>query len=113
MNSKAKGNRSEYKTMRYLEKRGYRCTRSAASLGEWDVVAVGVDDVLLVQVKSNRWPGHNEMRILTDFKVPKGVIKLVHRWDDKEKEPKIRRCYYTDVWALIAKLNLTASENRE
>ena len=39
-----------------LEAAGYRCTRSAASLGEWDIVAIGSRDVALIQVKTRDWP---------------------------------------------------------
>lgn len=38
--------------MRLLEAAGYGCTRSAASLGEWDIIGIGSRDVVLVQVKT-------------------------------------------------------------
>jgi Holliday junction resolvase len=44
MNAKAKGTRNEHRSMRLLEAAGYRCTRSAASLGEWDIVGIGSRD---------------------------------------------------------------------
>lgn len=91
MSTKDKGTRNEHKTMQYLEARGYRCSRAAASLGEWDVFGVSPDDVVLVQVKSNRWPGTAEMTRLYAFVVPPGVQKLVHRWKDYAREPDIRR----------------------
>ena len=50
-----------------LEAAGYACTRSAASLGAFDIVGVGSADVVLVQVKTRDWPGADEteaMRIL-------------------------------------------------
>ena len=53
MNTKAKGNRSEYKSIRLLEAAGYACTRAAASLGVWDIIGVGSQDIILLQVKSN------------------------------------------------------------
>jgi hypothetical protein len=90
LSTKAKGTKNEYKSMRYLEAMGYRCTRSAASLGEWDIIGIGTDDVVLVQVKSNRWPGRPEMEILKAFSVPSGVRKLVYRWDDYARKPKER-----------------------
>lgn len=58
MNRKAKGSRNERRTMRLLEAAGYSCTRAAASLGTFDVIAVSAADVLLVQVKTNEWPRH-------------------------------------------------------
>ena len=42
--------------MAVLESAGYRCTRSAASLGEWDVIGISSQDVVLCQVKTARWP---------------------------------------------------------
>lgn len=89
-NTKKKGSRNEYKSIRLLEAQGYRCCRSAASLGEWDVIGVGVVDVVLVQVKSNDWPRTAEMTRLASFKVPPGVRRVVHRWRDHARQPDIR-----------------------
>ena len=75
--------------MAYLEKQGYACTRSAASLGVWDVVGVGKYDVVLVQVKSGRWPGKEEMQTLRDFPVPPNVRRIIHRWRDGENQPDV------------------------
>ena len=52
MNRKAKGARAERRAMKTLEQDGYLVTRSGASLGLFDLVAVGPADVLLVQVKA-------------------------------------------------------------
>jgi Holliday junction resolvase len=90
VNSKAKGNRNERRTMALLEAAGYQCCRSAASLGAWDVVAVGSTDVVLVQVKSNDWPGSIEMQVLREFVTPPGVRRLVHRWRDRQRLPDVR-----------------------
>ena len=49
MNAKAKGTRAEHRSIRLLEAAGYACCRSAASLGAWDVVAIGTVDVILLQ----------------------------------------------------------------
>lgn len=91
MNAKAKGSRTEYKTIALLEREGYRCTRAAASLGVFDVVGVGLFDVVLVQVKANRWPGTEEMEQIRQFPAPPEVRKLIHRWRDRESVPDIRR----------------------
>ena len=95
MNTKAKGTRNEHKTMRCLEAIGYACTRAAASLGLWDVIAIGAHDVRCIQVKSNRWPGSVEMEALELFECPRCVSREVWRWDDQEKRgqrvcPKVR-----------------------
>jgi len=91
MNAKAKGNRTEHKTIALLEAEGYRCTRAAASLGVFDVIGVGLFDVVLVQVKANRWPGAAEMEAIRQFPAPPTVRKVVHRWLDGQSAPNIRR----------------------
>ncbi len=89
MNTKRKGTAREHKTMRRLEAEGYRCTRAAASLGEWDIIAIGPNDVRLIQVKSNRWPGSEERKRMKQFAVPRGVIKEIWRWDDYSRQPSV------------------------
>jgi hypothetical protein len=54
------------------------------------VVAVGSTDVVLVQVKSNDWPGSLEMQVLREFVTPPGVRRLVHRWRDRQRLPDVR-----------------------
>ena len=39
-NCKASGTRKERELIHFLESDGYECTRSGASLGRWDVVAI-------------------------------------------------------------------------
>jgi len=90
VNAKAKGTRLEHKTMRRLEDDGYSCTRAAASLGAWDIIAIGPTDVRLVQVKANRWPGSVEMETLELFACPTNCRKQVWRWDDHARQPKVR-----------------------
>jgi hypothetical protein len=90
MNTKRKGTKREHKTMQRLESAGYRCTRAAASLGEWDIIAISPHDIRLIQVKSNRWPVRKEMARLEKFRVPAGVKKEVWRWDDYVRQPRIR-----------------------
>ena len=57
MNAAAKGARNERRSMAVLESAGYRCTRSAASLGAWDIIGISHRDVVLCQVKTRDWPG--------------------------------------------------------
>ena len=76
--------------MAILEAAGYRCTRSAASLGAWDIVGIGCSDVVLVQVKSRDWPGAVEMESLRQFRVPANTRKLIHRWRDRTREPDVK-----------------------
>jgi hypothetical protein len=52
MNAKAKSRRNKHRSMALLEAAGYRCTRSAGSLGEWDIIGIGRAHVVLRQVKT-------------------------------------------------------------
>lgn len=90
MNAKRKGSRNEHRSIALLEAAGYRCSRSAASLGAFDVIGVGTNDVVLVQVKSNAWPRSAEMLALKAFTVPTNCRKLIHRWRDHQRFPDIK-----------------------
>ena len=90
MNTKAKGTRNEHRSMRLLEADGYLVTRAAASLGAWDLVAIGAVDVVLVQVKTRDWPGNEEMETLRACPAPPWARKLVHRWIDGQRAPDVR-----------------------
>ena len=46
-----RGIEAERKCKQELEARGYHVSRSAASKGEYDIIAVGRKDILLIQVK--------------------------------------------------------------
>lgn len=90
MNAKRKGTRNEHRSIALLESAGYRCTRAAASLGEWDIIGIGSTDVVLCQVKTNAWPGSVEMETLQAFAAPPNARKLVHRWRDRQRLPDVR-----------------------
>lgn len=90
MNAKAKGTRNEHRSIRLLEAAGYRCTRAAASLGEWDIIAIGSTDLILCQVKTRDWPGSMEMEQLRLFPAPANARKLVHRWKDRQSLPDVK-----------------------
>jgi uncharacterized protein with GYD domain len=91
VNTKAKGSRNERRSRALLESAGYVVTRAAASLGAWDLVAIGATDVVLVQVKSNAWPSTVEMEMLRAFPTPPNARKLLHRWRDRERQPDVRQ----------------------
>jgi hypothetical protein len=88
--SKRKGARNERRSIALLEAAGYRCTRAAASLGAWDVIGIGSDDIVLVQVKTRDWPGAAEMELLREFPAPPNCRKLVHRWRDGQRMPDVK-----------------------
>ena len=90
MNCKAKGTKNEHRSMAVLESAGYRCTRSAASLGAWDIIGISSQDVLLCQVKTRDWPGSVEMAELREFVAPTSCRKIVHRWRHRQRLPDVR-----------------------
>lgn len=85
-----KGRRNEHRSMALLEAAGYRCTRSAASLGDWDIIGLGSKDIVLCQVKTRDWPGVLEMERLKEFEAPPNCRKLIHRWRDHQRQSDIK-----------------------
>src|SRR5262245_26631870 len=90
MNCKRKGTKNEHRSIAILEAAGYKCTRAAASMGVFDVIAISATDVVLCQVKSNEWPGSVEMEAIKLFPAPQNARKLVHRWRDRARNPDVR-----------------------
>jgi hypothetical protein len=90
MNAKRKGSRNERGTIALLSAQGYACTKSGGSLGVFDVIGIGVDDILLVRVKSNRWPGSTELDAIANFAPPPSCRKIIHRWLDGRAAPDVR-----------------------
>ena len=93
MNRMAKGARNEHRSMALLEAAGYTCTRSAASLGAWDIIGIGPTDIVLVQVKTRDWPGTGELETLHLFRCPLNCRKLIHRWRPRKRMPDVREIY--------------------
>jgi len=89
MNCKAKGNRQEHRAMRILEAAGYACTRAAASLGVFDIVAISGQGIRLIQVKSNRPPCPAEREAIGLFKAPPGASKEIWIFRDRKRTPSI------------------------
>jgi Holliday junction resolvase len=90
MNTKAKGSKNERRTIKLYEALGYRCTKSGASLGTWDIVAIGTSDTCVIQVKSNEWPRTPEMEEMREFVVPPGYKKIIVRWRDRVHLPDVK-----------------------
>ena len=63
--------------------------RSAASLGDWDIIGVGSTDFVLVQCKSNRAPSPAERETLKNFVAPANTKKLIHVWHDRKALPVV------------------------
>jgi hypothetical protein len=90
LNTKAKGSRGERRARRVLEAAGYRCTRAAASLGLFDVIAIGPLDVRLLQVKTGTATlSLGEREQLELFHVPANVTKEYWRFRDRARAPLI------------------------
>jgi Holliday junction resolvase len=90
MNAKAKGTRNEHRSMAILEAAGYACTRSAASLGAFDIVGIGHVDTVLVQVKTRDWPGATELEAMRLLAAPANCRKLIHRWRERQRLPDVK-----------------------
>jgi hypothetical protein len=89
-NTKKKGSKNERRSMKIYEALGYSCTKSGASLGIFDLVCIGPTDFVLVQTKSNQWPGTLEMEQIKLFKCPPNCRKIIHRWKDYQRLPDMK-----------------------
>lgn len=90
MNCKRKGTAAEHRAIRLLEASGFLCSRSAGSLGLFDVVGVGPLGVRLVQVKSGtaRLSGV-EREAITQLRVPANTTKEYWRFLPRATAPVI------------------------
>jgi Holliday junction resolvase len=98
-NAKAKGAKNELRTVKYLEARGYLCTKSGGSLGAFDIIALSRNNLLCVQVKSNMWPCPAERQVLRESlaKLPENAYVECWRWEDGQPhEPMIRNIKHWD-----------------
>lgn len=90
MNTKKKGGRAERKCMALLEAAGYLCTRSGASLGVFDVIAIGAIQIRCIQVKSGtKRLSAIEREAITSVRVPVCVTKECWRFPDRCHSPLI------------------------
>jgi Holliday junction resolvase len=92
MNAKAKRTRAEHRAIRILDAAGYVCTRAGGSLGLFDMVAVGPQDVRLIQVKAgSKYLSGVEREQLTGLTVPANVSRECWRFPDRCRTPLIER----------------------
>ncbi len=94
MNRARKGREREHQTRKLLEQAGYTVTRSAASLGLWDLIAIGdnwADHVLrVVQVRSNRRPRARELQVMREWARKHTLTRCeVWVWRDRAPAPEI------------------------
>ena len=64
--------------------------RSAASLGVWDIIAIGLKDIVLCQVKTRDWLGTADSDALKLFPAPTNARKVIHHSRARQRKPKIR-----------------------
>ena len=90
--SAKKGVRNEHKVIKLLEASGYLCTRSAGSLGIFDLIAVNRNEIRFIQVKTNRWPGTVEREDMAAAKInmPPNATVECWRWNDYARSPLIK-----------------------
>jgi hypothetical protein len=81
--AKGKGSRKELETIDILKALGFTCTKAGGSFGKWDIVAIDDERVLLIQVKSNRWPPQMDLKRLMEGPVPEFCARLIFRFDDR------------------------------
>lgn len=82
MNRKAKGSRREREALRILEKQGYNVTKSGASLGLFDLIAINKEHIRLIQVKSNIISSKELANLRQYNNIPLNAIKEV--WIKKD-----------------------------
>lgn len=76
--------------MTLLRAAGFRATRSGGSLGVFDLIGISSSSIILVQVKTNRWPSPAEMESIREFPAPSNAIKIVHCWRDYKSAPDVK-----------------------
>lgn len=81
-----KGKYYENVARKELEKMGYYVTRSAASKGLWDLIAVNPAHIRFIQIKVNRLPPPKERKKLADFECPDIATKEYWRFYSKGKK---------------------------
>ena len=76
--AKRKGARSEWKVRDHYEQLGFHVVKAGGSLGLFDLIALHPDKgVCLVQVKTNRNPGTEELTRLRNFQCHGSWAKIV------------------------------------
>ncbi|MDZ4341190.1 MAG: hypothetical protein U1E51_01985 [Candidatus Binatia bacterium] len=87
---KRKGTTNEHRSAAWLRQEGYIPVRCAGSFGVWDLIGFSPSGILLVQVKTARWPGTKATRAMRRFPAPDNCWKLVHRWQPYAREPEVK-----------------------
>ncbi len=88
--NKQKGSRRERQVKKMLEDTGYLVVKSGASLGLFDLIALGDKQCRLIQVKSN-WCSPAEREGIEEFDAPSYCTKELWVYKDRVKEPIITK----------------------
>lgn len=92
MNTKKKGSRGERRAIKILEAAGYLCTKAGASLGMFDVVALGAHDIKAIQVKTGtKYCSATEREAMQLVQLAANVSKEIWRFPDRCRAPLIER----------------------
>jgi len=92
MKAKRKGTRAERRAVAILEAAGYIASKAGGSLGMFDVIAIGANDVRCLQVKAGTARcSPLEKEQIRGLAVPANVSKEVWRFPDRCKQPLIER----------------------
>lgn len=87
---KRKGTQNEHRSIAWLEGQGFKVTRAAGSLGEFDLVAVKASRVEFIQVKSNKAPSFKEQVGMLAVPMPPCCKRVIHLWKDgKPAAPEV------------------------
>jgi hypothetical protein len=88
MKDKRKGTQAEHRAIRLLEAAENHCTLAGGSLGLFDVVAVRLRDVRLIQVKSGwAYLSSVEREPMSGLRVPANVSRESWRFPDRCRTP--------------------------
>jgi len=91
VNSKRKGTHGEHKTRRRLEALGYSVVRAGGSLGCFDLIALGAEDIRAVQVKVNGYVSKAERAAMLAATLPPNAHREIWRWVDYARQPQMER----------------------
>lgn len=87
-----KGLRAERRAQQLLEAQGYRCSRSVASAGLFDLVAVGHGEIRLIQVKAGKsFLKRRERIAIAGMSLPDHTTAECWRFPSLKRSPLIER----------------------
>ncbi len=90
MNTARKGSHQEHRSIRIYEAQGFTCIRAAGSRGAWDFIAISRYTIVLVQVRSGKWPAPSERKKLGALLTPLNCQRELHRWRRLARKPDVK-----------------------